>query len=580
MSDMNCRAIFLLLWLLPFAARAAGPHGLQPGWVIDDSAPNNGLLFTDASARRLTEAGAGWMRLNFRLAGHASWDATLLGRYDIVVDTARRHGIQIVALVGHEARHGSQADWQANARETGGGSPSADGSNAYMAGLSETAVQLMARYRGRIRHWELWNEPNAWTVSYGVGGPFIYPSNFAAYVGHTYSRAREEGISPDVQILTGGIFAHDIGGRDRAHATAGDYLPATYRMGRRLGEHLAARPAWNWSEILEHHGTYPVDALGYHFYLDSGANSGITDTTSIGQYLDWFRDSYRSTAAEGSGSEKPVFITEFGFQTWPDNDPSARAKTLANQATSMTRAMAQIKARPWVQTAIAFQELDNPAASLYYGMYTTEGTAKPARDALREASTFEGRYADGTIHQGIRYYFAARGQGQMGSPVDRGRGPYVVPFLDGAHSQDYDGGALGPLVVVAGPYGNFGVAGAMREAYGTEGVPAALGPPVGESAPFGEARRQSFRHGFLVERDGLVTRNLYGDVDGNGSIGVADAAEGLRIAAGLASPDPAQAVRADVHPPGLSAPGDGRVSFADAVRILLRAGDASGGLWP
>ena len=67
---------------------------------------------------------------------------------------------------------------------------------------------------------------------------------------------------------------------------------------------------------------------------------------------------------------------------------------------------------------------------------------------------------------------------------------------------------------------------------------------------------------------------LYGDLNGDGKITVADATRALRLAVGLEIPSPAEVEAGDVAPQPGTGPkagqpyGDGRITVADAIRLL------------
>ena len=92
---------------------------------------------------------------------------------------------------------------------------------------------LAAHWEGRIRYWEIWNEPNCWTTnpSPGVyeGCSYIYPSNFAALLAHCHALVHYYS-NLDVQIISGGLFGHDIGGFGLGQSGA-TYLNNTYSVG-------------------------------------------------------------------------------------------------------------------------------------------------------------------------------------------------------------------------------------------------------------------------------------------------------------------------------------------------------------
>src|SRR5437762_2625159 len=139
----------------------------------------------------MKQAGAGWVRINFRLgACFSDWTSpacstadgsTALEVYSQVVNNAVSNHLQVIGLLSNEIKHGAQTDWTANNVEN---NPKKDGNNAYIQGFASNAGTLAAYFKTRgVRTWELWNEPNAWAQnpSPGVftGSSYIYPSNFA-----------------------------------------------------------------------------------------------------------------------------------------------------------------------------------------------------------------------------------------------------------------------------------------------------------------------------------------------------------------------------------------------------------------
>src|SRR5690242_15295969 len=89
-------------------ALAQGDQGLQGGWAVDDS---GNVIFTHSVADELPlmqQAGAGWVRINFRLGGcFDDWTTrgcngrTALQVYDDVVGRARGQGLQVLGLLSN-----------------------------------------------------------------------------------------------------------------------------------------------------------------------------------------------------------------------------------------------------------------------------------------------------------------------------------------------------------------------------------------------------------------------------------------------------------------------------------------------
>src|SRR5688500_13351109 len=245
----------LLLVILTFTARAAGPHGTQPGWAIDDS---GNILITDAIADRLAQSGAGWVRLNFRLGPHSSDTPAFYATYDTIVSRLRSRGLQIIGLMCNESWPGSQADWQANNWENTGG----DGYNTYIDQFGYAFARLAAHWQGQIKYWEIWNEPDCWNSNPapGVyeGCSYIYPSNFAAMLAHCHSQVHYYNNIP-VQIISGGLFGHDIAGFTWSGSGA-QYLDSTYNV--------AINHTGKFAWTMATYGSYPLDGVGQHIYIN------------------------------------------------------------------------------------------------------------------------------------------------------------------------------------------------------------------------------------------------------------------------------------------------------------------------
>jgi hypothetical protein len=213
----------ILVDVLPTSA-TQGNQGLQGGWAVD---PDGHLNFPHSVMSELPymqQAGAGVLRLNFRLnecfsdwtsAGCSTADGpTALAVYDQVVNAAiNTYHLQVIGLLSNEAWHGTQADWTANNAEHTRGT----GDNRYVQAFASNAAGVLAKhYAGRISTWEVWNEPNAWTdsPSPGVftGSTFVYPSNFAWLLRRSYAAIKVAQPGTSSTVISGGLFGHDLGG--------------------------------------------------------------------------------------------------------------------------------------------------------------------------------------------------------------------------------------------------------------------------------------------------------------------------------------------------------------------------------
>jgi hypothetical protein len=446
----------------------AGPHGSQPGQPIDDW---GNVLISDAAADRLAQAG-GFVRINFRLGPHASDTAAFYAAYDTIVNRLRARGLQILGLMSNESWRGSQDDWTENSYERSGG----DGYNDYIDQFGYAFARIAKHYEGKIGAWEIWNEPNCWAENPapGVyrGCSFIYPSNFAAMLTHCHSQVHYYS-DVDVQVVSGGLFGHDLGGFAKGPAGV-DYLDSTYDAGiNRTGKFGWARSTY---------GRYPLDAVGQHIYINQG---GAVSTSWFRTYLDWMHGIV--TKWEGASSNKPTWITEFGW-----TQPSVSEAT---QASNLAQAMAVMKAKSYVAHAIWFQNEDG-GPGFAYGLFRGDGSKKPAQTQFRAQAAYQGKKSDGTtVKKILDAWVASGGMAGNGSPYDNGGGIYAH-FWDYGYVQDFKGGSVGSCAIFDTGYR---VAMGFWQTYLHGGYHDKLRfPTSGEYAIGGGAVRQDFQGGYML----------------------------------------------------------------------------------
>ena len=391
-------AVVLLLFVLAAAVPDAGAatlnQGLQAGWVIDD---NGALDFPHAYQRQLPliqEAGAGWIHVNFRLGGcYTDWTTpgcngqTALQQYDTFINAARARGLKILGLLSNESWPGGQSDWIANNAEHGN-DPTANGDNAYLRAFSaNAAVTLTAHFKGRISVWQVWNEPNAWTENPApgvyAGVTFIYPSNFAWLLRHVYEDTHAADPALGVIFVSGAVVSGDADGVARkvdgvdvrvfteykpekaapkekagtpaavtcnpaAKPIAANYLACTYLQGQVYA---------GWDTLKTLYGTYPLDQIGQHLYVDQWTR---VSATKLKARLDDVRAVY--AGIEGASTPKKTVITEIG---WATNNVSQTV-----QSDNLKTAYSTFKSVPYILNTYWFASQDTPESGLYYGLQT------------------------------------------------------------------------------------------------------------------------------------------------------------------------------------------------------------------
>src|SRR5260370_11753712 len=205
--------------------------GIQGGYYLNEQGDTN-----TAQLMLMKDAGATHVRIGFRLGAHyQDWTTpgsdgiNALNKYDFIMDVAEGLGLTVLGNINNESWPGQQLDWEQNSL--------GDGNNNYMTALAVNAELLMNHFQGRIWTWEIWNEPDAWTISPGRGGSFIYPSNFVALLRNIRT------ITPHgITLVSGGLFVNDLG----STVYSAEYMDQVFSI---LGDER------------------PFDMVGIHIYI-------------------------------------------------------------------------------------------------------------------------------------------------------------------------------------------------------------------------------------------------------------------------------------------------------------------------
>lgn len=135
------------------------------------------------------------------------------------------------------------------------------------------------------------------------------------------------------------------------------YLRAVYEAG--------LRGRAGWETVRRELGSYPLDAVGQHLYLDQG---GICPPEHVSAYLGWLRHAVE--AYEGSGGAKPAYVTEAAWSI-ASVPPPLQARNLATLYGVCART-------PYVAGALWYELQDNPAAHTCYGVADPHWARKPS----------------------------------------------------------------------------------------------------------------------------------------------------------------------------------------------------------
>lgn len=147
--------------------------------------PSDGDL--EKTISMMQEAGVGWIRLDFLWGDIEPKEGNFdFAKYDRIVELLRNKGIHILGIL-HYSTDWASACGQWNC-------PPKD--NKVFVNYASKVIE---RYKGQIKHWELWNEPDSsiyWKEQDGL-------KSYCVLLKEVYIAAKQ--IDPECKILNGGI---------------------------------------------------------------------------------------------------------------------------------------------------------------------------------------------------------------------------------------------------------------------------------------------------------------------------------------------------------------------------------------
>lgn len=279
-----------------------------------------------AMARR---SGVGWTREEFSwegiepVQGMFNWAC-----YDESVAIAREEGLEVLGLIAFSA------GWAR--RDPAQHTSPPKNVEAYAAFVH----RVVSRYKGRIRHWEIWNEPDSpvfWP-------PKPDPAEYAALLKAAYAAAKR--ADPDCVVMTAGLLV------GMNHWLQWDYLDGLYANG--------AGSAF--------------DRIAWHAYCDP-------KSPVDGRYESLTATLLERMSAHGDAGKR-AWLTEQG---WPTAPGFKRSVSERDQASYAVQAHVLALSNPSVETFFWFLFRDGANresdAEQSYGILNPDGTPKLAYGA-------------------------------------------------------------------------------------------------------------------------------------------------------------------------------------------------------
>ncbi len=206
----------------------------------------------------LVEGGFSWTRVDFNWNAIEPQNGTFtFEQYDSFVENCTRAGIHVLAILDYSANWASSGppDWKDIDRFP----------PKYMSDWEEYVFQTVSHFKDRVKHWEVWNEPN---IRY-----FWFPKadakEYYRLLKSAYAAAKR--ADPECTVLIGGIIGFDV-----------RYLREVYELGgARFFDVMAIHP----------YSAEPYDRCNF-----SGNMSAL-----------------RSLMAEYGDSKKEIWFTELSW---------------------------------------------------------------------------------------------------------------------------------------------------------------------------------------------------------------------------------------------------------------------------
>ena len=322
----------------------------------------------EKSLQMIAEAGFHWIRQEFpwediEIHGKGDFEdrrhepsRSAWEKYDHIVGLAERYGVEIIARLSNPPA------WT---RAAGGTYAPPDD----LADWGDFVSAAVSRYRGRVRYYQLWNEPNIYPE---WGEQPVDPEAYTRLLCEGYRRAKE--ADPEVVILSGA-------------------LAATVSL------HSGPGPARGLNELVFLQRMYDAGAAACFDVLtvnDYMLWSGPTDHRLQPLNINFSRPVYvRDVMVANGDAHKPIWISEMNSNAVP-NDPGIQGwggygqVTLEQQARYAVLAYQRaLEEWPWVGVVNFWffkraSDAERDQAWYYFRMVEPDFTPMPVYDAVRQ----------------------------------------------------------------------------------------------------------------------------------------------------------------------------------------------------
>jgi len=270
--------------------------GLEAGDAIDrNSGVNSMTNILNNNKNRfqyLTESEAKFVRINFyKPRNYTGSDFGWIAKYDAVVNELGSRNIPIYAVVTDVVGGTLEHESRPTSYPTRWGDywKKKEWIDKYAAAFAE----ITKRYKGKITHYESFNEPNNWIPD--SNEPAMTFDDYAYLLQKTWNSVKAGGNPNNITLISGPVLAHDKGLNSFCEFM--NQEESIYNNG-----------ACYLKKAIEHNGgTAYFDAAGYHIYVvqDSG-----DPATGVQRSADALKN-----MLQAKGLSTDIYISEVGWDS-------------------------------------------------------------------------------------------------------------------------------------------------------------------------------------------------------------------------------------------------------------------------
>jgi hypothetical protein len=353
----------------------------------------------EESVRLASEAGFHWLRQEFpwqdiEIHGKGDFEdrrnkpsRSAWEKYDAIVDLAEKYGMELIVRIS------TPPPWSRKAGESMGTFAPPDNYEDF----GDFVYALVSRYRGRIRYYQIWNEPNIYPE---WGSYSISPEDYTELLKVAATRARE--ADPNVVIISGALAS--------TIALQPDAPPPNNALNDLL-----------FLQRMSDAGAAAYfDVMAMQAY---GLWSGPTDRRMHPRVMNFGRPQFvRDLMVANGDARKPIWISEMGWNAVPDNVPDKRfgQASLEQQARFTPMAYQRVQAEwPWAGVVNTWylkratdEWLKQGRPEAYFRLVDPDFTLQPVFQSLKTAIRGESPTMYQGTHSPMHWAIQAKGPWQ------------------------------------------------------------------------------------------------------------------------------------------------------------------------